>query len=86
MKQVIITGGSGQMGRAPAADLAKDGYEVILLSHTSFQVFDLPANVRAEKWDGRTAQGWGQNATVRGGRLIPDPHMHKLSKQLIGLK
>ncbi|CAG1011658.1 hypothetical protein ANAEL_04234 [Anaerolineales bacterium] len=48
----------------------------------------LPSNVRARvaKWDGRTAQGWGQYATVRGGRLIPDPHMHKLSKQLIGLK
>lgn len=60
MKRVIITGGSGQMGRAVAADLSKDGYEVILLSRNPDQVKGLPPNVRAEKWDGRTAQGWGQ--------------------------
>ncbi len=60
MKRVIITGGSGQMGRAVAADLSKGGYEVILLSRNPAKVSGLPPNVRAEKWDGRTAQGWGQ--------------------------
>ena len=60
MKRIIITGGSGQMGRAIAADLAKDGYQVILLSRNPANVTNLSANVRAEKWDGRTAQGWGQ--------------------------
>lgn len=60
MKRIIITGGSGQMGRALAADLAKDGYEVILLSRNPDKVTGLPRNVRSEKWDGRTAQGWGQ--------------------------
>lgn len=62
MKRIIVTGGSGQMGRAIAADLARDGYEVILLSRNPQKVIGLLAtqNVRAEKWDGRTAQGWGQ--------------------------
>src|SRR5512143_2966015 len=60
MKRIIITGGSGQMGRALAADLAKDGYEVILLSRNPDKVTGLPRNVRSEKWDGRTSQGWGQ--------------------------
>lgn len=50
------------MGRALTADLSKDGYEVILLSRTPEKVSGLPKNVRAEKWDGRTAQGWGQLA------------------------
>ncbi len=50
------------MGRALAADLSKDGYEVILLSRTPEKVSGLPQNVRAEKWNGRTAQGWGRLA------------------------
>jgi uncharacterized protein (TIGR01777 family) len=59
VKRIIITGGSGQMGRGLGAELAKDGYEVVLLSREPARVGALPANVRAEKWDGRTAEGWG---------------------------
>ncbi|HEX9074415.1 MAG TPA: TIGR01777 family oxidoreductase [Anaerolineae bacterium] len=59
MKRIIISGGSGQMGRGLSAELAKDGYEVVLLSREPSRVGALPANVRAEKWDGRTAEGWG---------------------------
>ncbi len=62
MKRMIITGGSGQMGRALAADLAKDGYDIVLLSRDPSKVAGLPNGVRAEKWDGRTADGWGQQA------------------------
>jgi uncharacterized protein (TIGR01777 family) len=62
MKRIIIAGGAGQMGRALAAELAKDGYEVILLSRRPEKVSGLPRSVRAEKWDGRTAQGWGELA------------------------
>lgn len=60
MKRIIITGGSGQMGRALADDLAKDGFEIILLGRNPEKVTKLPGNVRSEKWDGRTAQVWGQ--------------------------
>jgi uncharacterized protein (TIGR01777 family) len=59
MQRVIIAGGSGQMGRALADELANAGYEVILLSRNPAKVHGLPPHVRAEKWDGRTAQGWG---------------------------
>jgi uncharacterized protein (TIGR01777 family) len=57
--RVIITGGTGLIGRALAADLAADGHEVILLSRTPGRVTGLPAGARAEGWDGRTAAGWG---------------------------
>ena len=68
MKRIIIAGGGGQMGRALAGDLAKDGYEVILLSRSPEKVSGLPQNVRAEKWDGRTALGWG--TLVNGATVI----------------
>ncbi len=58
--RVIITGGSGLIGRALAADLLKDGYEVIALSRDPqrYQV-GMPAGLRLEAWDGQSAQGWG---------------------------
>jgi uncharacterized protein (TIGR01777 family) len=62
MKRVIITGGSGQMGRALAEALAKAEYEVVVLSRNPAKVSGLPSGVRAEIWDGRTAEGWGQLA------------------------
>jgi len=57
--RVIITGGTGLIGRALAAELAAAGYEVVVLSRNPQRAADLPAGVRAERWDGRTAQGWG---------------------------
>lgn len=62
MKRVIITGGSGQMGRALAAELAQDGYEVVLLSRNPTRTSRLPQGVRTDKWDGRTADGWEELA------------------------
>jgi len=58
--KIIITGGSGLIGRALVESLAKDGHEVIVLSRNPAAVKDLPKNARAEKWDGQSAQGWGQ--------------------------
>ncbi len=57
--RIIITGGTGFIGRALAANLAGSGYEVIVLSRDPARAARLPAGVRAEKWDGRTAAGWG---------------------------
>ena len=57
--RVIIAGGTGLIGRALAADLAAGGREVIVLSRSPERATGLPAGVRAERWDGRTAQGWG---------------------------
>ncbi len=58
--RVIITGGTGLIGRALGADLARDGHEVIALSRDPGRhATGLPAGMRAERWDGRTADGWG---------------------------
>ena len=56
--RVLITGGSGLIGRALSTDLARDGNEIIILSRQPERLIGLPENVRAEKWDGRTAEGW----------------------------
>jgi len=57
--RVIITGGTGLIGRALAAELAAGGREVVVLSRSPERAANLPAGVRAERWDGRTAGGWG---------------------------
>ena len=56
--RVIITGGTGLVGRALSADLAADGHEVIVLSRAPERSKGLVAGVRVEHWDGRTADGW----------------------------
>lgn len=60
--RIIITGGTGQVGKVLAADLLKDGHEVIALSRNPGKPHDLPAGIRVEKWDARTADGWGHLA------------------------
>jgi uncharacterized protein (TIGR01777 family) len=60
--RVIITGGTGLIGRALAADLTKDGHETIVLSRRPERATGLPAGARVERWDARTAQGWGSLA------------------------
>ncbi|MDE3091276.1 MAG: NAD-dependent epimerase/dehydratase family protein, partial [Chloroflexota bacterium] len=62
MNRVIIAGGSGLIGRALANYLSKYGYEVVVLSRDPASVRGLPDGVRAERWDGRTADGWGNLA------------------------
>jgi len=59
MDRVIITGGTGLIGRALVAELATVGYKVIVLSRNPDKAAGLPRGVRAERWDGKTAQGWG---------------------------
>ncbi len=58
-KRVLITGGTGLIGRALSAGLARDGYEVVLLSRSPENAGGLPPGVRVERWDARTAHGWG---------------------------
>ncbi len=60
--RVIITGGTGLIGRALAASLAADRAEVIVLSRNPDRATGLPASVRAVRWDGRTAAGWAELA------------------------
>jgi uncharacterized protein len=58
--RIIITGGTGWIGRQLAANLAADQHEVIVLSRNPDQPVKLPASTRVERWDGRSAAGWGQ--------------------------
>lgn len=60
--RVIVTGGSGLIGRSLSDSLAKDGHEVIVLSRKPESVKNLPRGARAEKWDGQSAQGWSKFA------------------------
>jgi uncharacterized protein (TIGR01777 family) len=56
--RVVITGGTGLIGRALSADLAADGHDVIVLSRSPERATNLAAGVRAERWDACTAEGW----------------------------
>jgi len=56
--RVLITGGSGLIGRALAAELARSGNEIIILRRTPERIIGLQAGVLAERWDGRTAEAW----------------------------
>ena len=55
---ILITGGSGLIGRALAADLVRNGVEVVILSRRPERIIGLPAGACAESWDGRSAEGW----------------------------
>jgi uncharacterized protein (TIGR01777 family) len=57
--RVIITGGTGLIGRALANSMAQDQHEVIVVSRNPKKREGLAANVRVEEWDARSAQGWG---------------------------
>ncbi len=60
--RVIITGGTGLIGRALAADWAKDGNEVVVLTRNPQRARGLPRGARSEQWDGKTGAGWAQFA------------------------
>lgn len=60
--KIIITGGTGLIGRALAADLAAGQNEVIVLTRNPNGSQKLPDGVSAVVWDGKSANGWGQYA------------------------
>ncbi|GAB4266210.1 MAG: TIGR01777 family oxidoreductase [Candidatus Promineifilaceae bacterium] len=59
--RIIITGGTGLIGRPLSTKLAAAGYEVIILSRNPDK-HDLPKEIQAVKWDGKTAENWGHLA------------------------
>ncbi|MGE5223653.1 MAG: TIGR01777 family oxidoreductase [Omnitrophica WOR_2 bacterium] len=65
--RVIITGGTGFLGRSLGTDLVKEGHEVIVLSRSPVNYQErLPAGMRTAQWDGKSAQGWGHLADGAG--------------------
>lgn len=55
---VLITGGSGLLGRRLTRHLLASGHQVTILSRDPHKVSGLPAAVAVAGWDGRTAAGW----------------------------
>lgn len=60
--RVIITGGTGFIGKMLSNDLAAEGHEVIVLSRSPALAEGLAKTVRVEGWDAKTAKGWGHLA------------------------
>ncbi|HEV7786513.1 MAG TPA: TIGR01777 family oxidoreductase, partial [Thermoanaerobaculia bacterium] len=57
--RVLITGGTGLIGRAVAAELAAAGHKVVVLTRNPGRAGKLPPGARAARWDGTTGAGWG---------------------------
>jgi uncharacterized protein (TIGR01777 family) len=55
--RVIIAGGTGLIGRALTHSLIDDGHEVIILTRNPDKA-NLPNGAMAERWDGRSIDGW----------------------------
>jgi hypothetical protein len=82
--KVVITGGSGLIGRALTNLLVKDGYKVVILSRNPENVRGLPNGANAIRWDGKTGDGWedyieGATAVVNlAGASIADDNPLKI--------
>lgn len=57
--RIIITGGTGLIGRALCPLLLADGHLLTVLSRNPDESRGMPNGVRIEKWDGKTTEGWG---------------------------
>jgi uncharacterized protein len=56
--RVLITGGSGLIGRALSRRLVERGDEVVVLSRQPHRIRNLPPGIRAVRWDGQSGNGW----------------------------
>jgi uncharacterized protein len=56
--RVIITGGTGLIGRILSAGLVADGHDVVVLTRNTARRSKLESAVRLVKWDGKSADGW----------------------------
>lgn len=55
---IIISGGSGMIGRMLTARLLQDGHKVWILSRNP-DAAKIPFGAAGFAWDGKTAEGWG---------------------------
>ncbi len=62
--RVVITGGTGFIGRALARSLIKDGHQVVVVSRAPERAKGLPAAVSVAAWDARSKDSL---ATILGG-------------------
>lgn len=57
--RIIITGGTGLIGKALCPLLLADGHLITVLSRNPDAARGMPSGVRIEDWDGHTTEGWG---------------------------
>lgn len=66
--KIIVTGGTGTIGRRLVAHLAKAGHEVLVLSRQpELSGGGFPESVRVLGWDASTPQGWGDEVNSADG-------------------
>ncbi len=56
--QVLITGGTGLIGRELTADLQRDGHGVTVLTR-NVRSAAVPPGVKVQAWDARSTEAWG---------------------------
>jgi uncharacterized protein (TIGR01777 family) len=91
MARIIVTGGTGFIGKALCSRLLKDGYEVIALSRSKEKGEKiLGTEVKVVEWDGRSGQGWldyanGAHAVVNlaGENIGAGPWTKKRKKAIL---
>ena len=57
--RVLVTGGTGMIGKALVKSLLADGHQAVVLTRSP-QAAHLPEGVQALGWDGRTTTGWSE--------------------------
>ena len=59
MMKILVSGGTGLIGRLLVQDMAGDGHDVVVLSRSPEKYVDMfGENVRLVYWDGRSAGDW----------------------------
>jgi uncharacterized protein len=59
---VLITGGTGLIGKHLTSSLLADGYKIWVLTRNPARA-NLPQGAQALMWDGRTTTGWGERVS-----------------------
>jgi len=63
-KKIVITGGSGFIGKALCRDLIEHGYDIIVLSRNPTRLKPVvDRNILVAPWDGKTTRGWLHHAS-----------------------
>jgi len=57
--RILLTGGTGMIGKALVASLLADGHQAFVLTRSP-QTAHLPEGAETIGWDGRTTSGWGE--------------------------
>ena len=59
-KRIVVTGGTGFIGRALCAKMTAEGFEVVVLSRQREAASALGERVQVVEWDGQRIAGWSR--------------------------